>query len=185
MDFEGNPFDGNVALPKQMIAGKDTKTIISAITKVLKKQNIALQTPATRLLEGFGYVSNVPPLQGFSRLIDGTVILISGKENPAGDVIRTKKRIGKETVHFDAVGVAAVRLDKNGQVQALAAGGLKYFKSGKVIIELKEPIDLAFWKNENGDYEGIIQGYNREIPEQLLAITGNWTLLKSPAPLNE
>ena len=79
MDFEGNPFDGNVALPKQMIAGKDTKTIISAITKVLKKQNIALQTPATRLLEGFGYVSNVPPLQGFSRLIDGTVILISGK----------------------------------------------------------------------------------------------------------
>ena len=100
-------------------------------------------------------------------------------------MIRTKKRIGKETVHFDAVGVAAVRLDKNGQVQALASGGLKYFKSGKVIIELKEPIDLAFWKNENGDYEGIIQGYNREIPEQLLAITGNWTLLKSPAPLNE
>lgn len=182
MDFEGNAFDGNTALPEQMIVGKDIKTITLAVSQELRKQNIDFQTPATRLSEGFGYISNTPPTQGYARLIDGTLIQVSGKDNPAGDVIHSKKKIGKYTVIFDAVGIAAVRLDKDGQVQALAAGGLKYFKTKDFIIDLEERIDLALWRNDNGEIEGIIQGYEGEIPEQLLGITGNWTFLRVPLP---
>lgn len=180
MDFDGNTFDGNSALPKQMIVGKDIQTIVSAVSKELRKQKIDLQTPATRLSEGFGYISNTPPTQGYARLIDGTLIQVSGKDNPAGDPIHTTKKIGKYTVLFDAVGVAAVRLDKEGQVEALAASGLKHFKTKDFIIDLEERIDLAFWKNDNGEIEGIIQGYEREIPEELLKITSKWTFLTVP-----
>ncbi len=185
MDFDGNSFDGNTVLSKQMVTGKSLDVICSSINAQLKKQNIDLQTPATRLIEGFGHVSNAPPVQGSARLIDGTLIQVSGKDNPAGDVIRSGKRVGKHTVNFDAIGVAAVRLDKNGEVEALAAGGLKYFKTGDFIIDLEERIDLAFRKNDRGEIEGIIQGHDREIPEPLLAITKNWTLLKVPVAYHE
>lgn len=180
MDFDGNTFDGNSALPKQMIVGKDIQTVVSMVSKELRKQKIDLQTPATRLSEGFGYISNIPPTQGYTRLIDGTLIQVSGKDNPAGDPIRSTKKIGKYTVMFDAVGVAAVRLDKEGQVEALAAGGLKQFKTKDFIIDLEERIDLALWKNDNGEIEGIIQGYEHDIPEQLLKITSKWTFLTVP-----
>lgn len=178
MNFDGKPFDGNTALPKQMIIGKDVKTIVSAISKELKKQNIDFQTPATRFSEGFGYISNTPPTQGYARLIDGTFLQVSGKENPAGDAIYSKRKLGKHTIIFDAIGIAAVKIDKEGQVQALAAGGLKYFKTKDFVIDLEKRIDLALWKNDNGEIEGTIQGYEGKIPEQLLAITPKWTLLK-------
>lgn len=168
-----------------MVVGKSADTLCPAIKKQLRKQKIDLQTPATRTIMEFGHISNAPPVQGIARLIDGMLIQVAKKDNPAGGVIRSSKRIGKHTVTFDAVGIAAIRLDKNGQVETLAAGGLKYFKTGDFVIDLKQRIDLAFWKNEKGEIEGIIQGSECEIPEQLLAITNNWRLLKNPVPLEE
>lgn len=185
MDFDGNCFDGNTALPKQMIVGKSTEMICSAIKKQLREQKINLQTPATRTIMEFGHISNAPPVQGIARLIDGTLIQVAKKDNPAGEVIRSSKKIGKHTVTFDAVGIAAIRLDKNGRVETLAAGGLKYFKTGDFIIDLKQRIDLALWKNEKGEIEGIIQGNEFEIPEQLLDITNNWKVLRIPVPLDK
>lgn len=182
MDFEGNTFDGNNALPKQMIVATNVEEVVSAVSRELKKQKIDIQTPATRLSEEFGYISQTPPTKGYARLIDGTLIQVSGENNPAGDPIRSTKKIGKCSVLFDAVGVAAVRLDKEGQVEALAAGGLKQIKTKDFIIDLEERIDLALWKNDHGEIEGVIQGYDGEIPEPLLKITDKWTFLTLPVP---
>lgn len=181
-DFNGNTFDGVTALPREMTTAKDIKSVISEVSKVLKKRKIELQTPATRILEGFGHVSSAPGSDGFCRLIDGTLIQVAGTNDAAGDIVDSKIKIGKYDVAFNAVGVAAVRLDKNGQVQALAAGGLKLFKTRGVDIQLNERIDLAFWKNDRGEIEGVIQGREGEIPQSLLSITKDWIYLRRPAP---
>jgi len=94
-------------------------------------------------------------------------------------------KIGKYEVTFNAVGVAAVKLDEKGQVQSVAAGGLKYFKAGEVSISLDERVDLSFWRTENGAFKGVIQGLEGEIPRQLLAITDDWTRIDAPKPLPE
>ena len=65
----------------------------------------------------------------------------------------------------------------------MAAGGLKFFKSGKFVIQLDQRIDLALWKNDEGKFEGVIQGYEGEIPQQLLSITKDWVRLRKPLPL--
>lgn len=184
MDFTGKTFDGNAALPKTMIVA-DNKSIMSEVLKILKKQKIEIQTPASRILKGFGHVSNAPPTKGFCRLIDGTLIQVAGTNDIAGDIIESKMKIGKYEVAFNAVGVAAVRLDDKGRVQALAAGGLKSFKTKDLVIQLNERVDLAFWTNETGELKGVIQGLKGEIPPQLLAITKDWLLLTVPVSLPE
>jgi len=185
MDFKGNPFDGNKALPKTMAVSDNIESILSEVFKVLKKQKINLQTPASRRLEGFGHVSMAPPANGFCRLIDGTFIRLAGTNDAAGDTIKSGMKVCKFDVAFDAIGVAAVRLDKNGNVEALAAGGLKLFESGNFVIQLDERIDLALWKNDNEEFEGVIQGLEGEIPRQLKDITKNWINIDLPVPIKE
>lgn len=183
-DFNGNTLDGNAALPKAMVAG-DIKSVMLDVSKIMKKRKIDFQTPASRILEGFGHVSKAPPTKGFCRLIDGTLIQVAGTNDAAGDIIDSKMKVGKYDVIFNAIGVAGVRLDEKGNVQALAAGGLKYFKTGDFVIQLDERVDLALWKNDNGEFEGVIQGLKGEIPSQLLNITKGWIHLTVPAPLGE
>ena len=185
MDFNGRSFDGNAAFPAAMIERESADALPSEILLHLKKRGIDLQSPATRLIEGFGHVSNAPSTRGFARLIDGTLIQVSAKDNPSGDVIQSTMQIGEYLIDFDAVGMAAARLDEAGEVEALAAGGLKYFKAGDFIINLDERIDLALWKNDKGEIEGAIQGYKNEIPEQLLEITRQWVLLETPTAYNK
>ncbi|MDD2437233.1 MAG: hypothetical protein PHF73_08365, partial [Massilibacteroides sp.] len=185
MDFNGNPINGNKRFHKQMLATKDINTTVAEIYKVLKQKEISIQTPATRLLKGFGYVSNMPPTSGFCRLIDGTYIQASGVKDLSGDTIRSNIKINNHKVEFDALGVVAVRLNEKGEVDALSAGGLKLFKSKKLKILLEERIDLALWRNKDGSFEGIIQGYEGEIPQSLLTITNKWTRLQLPSPVEE
>ena len=75
-----------------------------------------------------------------------------------------------------------VRLDEDGNVMAIAAGGLKYFKAGDFEIDLNERIDLALWKTDGGKFQGVIQGHEGEIPRQLLTITKDWIHLSVPVP---
>ncbi|MDD4191256.1 MAG: hypothetical protein PHI28_07995 [Mangrovibacterium sp.] len=184
-DFDGNTFDGAAALPREMTAVKDIKAMIPEVLKVLKKQKIELQTPATRILKGFGHVSSAPPTQGFCRLTDGTLIQAAGTHQVSGDPINSRVKAGKYDVAFTAVGIAAVRFDEEGQVQALAAGGLTSFKTQKTEIHLEEPVDLAFWQDERGAIKGVIQGLEGEIPQPLLSLTKDWLRLKAPVPLSE
>ena len=183
-DFNGNTFDGNAALPKEMVAS-NIESVMLEVSKILKKRKIDLQTPASRILEGFGHVSQAPPTKGFCRLIDGTLIQIAGTNDAAGDIIDSKMKVGKYDVTFNAVGVAAVKLDEKGNVQALAAGGLKSFKTQDFVIQLNEPVDLALWRTDDGRFKGVIQGLKGEVPSQLLAITKDWLRLTLPVPLPE
>ncbi|NCB07094.1 MAG: hypothetical protein EOM73_02900, partial [Bacteroidia bacterium] len=43
--------------------------------------------------------------------------------------------------------------------------------------------EMSIEKNENGEWEGVIQGGEKEIPPQLLDITKNWSFLGMPVPL--
>ena len=183
-NFNGELFAGNDSLPHEMADAKDIKTVVPQIFKIIKKLK-KLQTPAIHILENSGHVSKVSFTQEYCRLTDGTIIQASGTKNASGDLIDSKKKIGKFNVTFNAFGVAAVKLDENGQVQTLAAGGLKYFKAGKFVIQLDQRIDLALWKNKNGEFEGVIQGYEGEIPKSLLSVTKKWELIKNPVPLPE
>ena len=184
-DFSGNNFDGNAALPEKMLAFDKAESIVPEILKTLKKQKFILQTPASRILNDFGYTSVAPPTQGFCRLIDGMVIQVAGTQNAAGDLIDSTIEVGRHRVSFKAVGLAAVRLDSEGNVEAIAAGGLTFFKSGDFVLKLDEETDLALWKNEDGQFEGVIQGVTAEVPPQLFAITKNWGLLKIPQEYGE
>ena len=62
-----------------------------------------------------------------------------------------------DQVAFDAIGVAAVRLDAHGKPLAMAAGGLKSFSCGDLKIELDARVDLAMWRDARGQWQGVIQ----------------------------
>lgn len=179
-NFFGEDFNGNAALPSSMAFSSSIKSVLDEIPIVLDRLGIPKTTPATRVLEGFGHASLTPPPTGYSYLMDGTLIQVAGTNDAAGDPIRTTKKIGKYTVTFDAIGIAAVRLDKKGKLQALAASGLKSFQTNKLQIDLDERIDLALWIDENGELKGVIQGLKGEIPSQLQAITKNWERINLP-----
>ncbi len=184
-DFDGKPFKGNKALPETMMAEDDIAFILQGIHRVLHKNSIAAQTPATGTLKYSTHIFSAPPTTGFCRLIDGTVIQVAGTKNVKGDPIQSDMLIQNHMVSFDAIGVAAVRLDEEGQVQALVAGGLKSFKAGDLEILLDERADLALWINQSGEFEGVIQGWKGDIPPQLMGITGNWTRLGVPVPYSD
>lgn len=115
------------------------------------------------------------------RLIDGTVILASGEHDVLGDPIQKTLKVRGRDATFDAVGIAAVRMDQNGRVEAMAAGGLKSFKAGDMSIELAQRADVAVWRDANGAWQGRLQGHDGPVPEVLLTITKNWTRLRVPA----
>lgn len=182
-DFEANDFNGNNALP-EMIVPSGEKQFLTNVKDVLKKQEIEPQTtPAIKKGESSGHPFISPQTTGFCHLVDGTFIYIAGTNNKGGDPVIIRKYINRQTVDIDAIGMAAVRLDQNGKLDALAAGGLKLFEVGDFKIDLKERSDMALWKNEKGEWEGILQGWKDEIPETLLEITKNWKRLGLPEPI--
>lgn len=188
-DFNGNPFDGNPLLPASMMAATGVEDAFTQICRTLEEKNIPRQTPATGILDNtyfqlrdFEHVSYAPPTTGFCRMIDGTVIHIAGTDNLSGDTIETRFRVNNHEVSVDAVGVAAVRLDDNGNLEALAAGGLKAFTTANLDIRLNDRVDMVVWKNADGQYQGVVQGWDGEIPDALLQITPNWSRLNIPDP---
>jgi hypothetical protein len=172
-DFDGNPVDVQTVLPAAMqeLAGDNVASIVSH----LKAAGIERQT------QGNGHQR----LSGHCRLLDGTVILASGEKDVLGDPIQKTLNVDGHEVAFDAVGVAAVRLDKDGKLEALAAGGLKRFAVGKTKIELPQRIDVALWKDTKGVWQGVLQDYEGEVPKDLAALCKHWTRLKVPEPLKE
>jgi hypothetical protein len=125
----------------------------------------------------------MPKPSGQCRLLDRTVILASGEKDVMGDPIQTTITVDGHDVTFDAVGVAAVRLDPRGQVAAMAAGGLKASACGDLHIQLPDPADIALWRDAQGQWQGVLQGHTGPIPDALTRITKNWTRLRLPAPL--
>ena len=184
-DFDANDYDGKSALP-EMIVPEGKEQFVGKVKDVLKQQNIKLQTPAVKdTQKAFGHPFVIPATSGFCRLIDGTIIQISGAKRVGGDPIHFRKKIEGRVITVDAIGLAAIRLAEDGQVEAIAAGGLSSFKAGKFKIDLAEPVDLALWKNDREEWEGVLQGWKKEIPAGLLKITPNWKRIGLPTPLSE
>jgi hypothetical protein len=71
-------------------------------------------------------------------------------------------------------------LDSNGNLQALAASGLKYFSAGKLEIKLDDRTDLALWIDQKGQWKGVIQRLEGNVPAELRKITENWSGLSLP-----
>ena len=89
-------------------------------------------------------------------------------------------------VTFDAVGVAATRLDKvAGKLEALAAGGLLLFCGGGLTLKLLEPVDVARCHDAKRHWHIILIGHDGPLPEALARITWNWTRLRVLAPLGQ
>jgi hypothetical protein len=188
-DFEGNVIDRTGLFPETMVEAAGVADAFNAICAVLEQKQVLKQSPATGVLDNryfklrdFNHSSCVPPTTGFCRLIDGTVIYAAGTDQASGDTIRVNFRAGNYPVSVDAVGIAATRLDEKGNLQALAAGGLKSFKTTHFEMELKQRVDLALWIDKNDEWQGVIQGWNGAVPPELEAITKNWIRLDVPEP---
>ena len=144
----------------------------------LKAEGVSPQTTCS--LERRSHTTiMVPKPSGQCRLIDGTIILVSGEKGVMGDPIKKTITVRGRDVSFDAVGVAAVRLDAGGKVEAMAAGALKSLKTDSLTIDLPERMDLALFK-ERGKWRGIVQGYEGDLPAVLTELTGCWTRLRMP-----
>ncbi len=179
-DFEGKAFAATSILPAQMEA-LEAEAAVRAALDVLRARGIAPQTPGTpRQLIFPGSV--MPKASGACRLLDGTVILASGEHDVMGDPIRQTVRVQGEDVAFDAVGIAAVRLDRRGRVEAMAAGGLQRLVSRSLALDLPERADLALWRDARGQWRGVLHGGAWAIPTELTRLTTNWVRLRVPEP---
>ena len=160
-------------------------TLLPAVCLSLSKQNVSPQVPATFEQKGYDHLSYSPPTEGFCRLIDGTIIWAAGTQNVGGDPFQRTIEIGENTVFFNAVGIAAVRLGPRGEILALAAGGLRDFVSEQLEIHLEDNIDVALWREESGKFRGVIQGHRGFLPATLSTITDDWMSLSLPQPLSD
>jgi hypothetical protein len=187
-NFHAEPFAGDAALPRQMKAAKDVKTCADAVTAELCRRGIEPQTRASVTLPKWnklGRTSAALPPSGISHLIDGTVIIASGENDVFGDLIQKTIKVQGHDVAFDAVGIAAVRLGKDGRLEAMAAGGLKSFRGGGLSIELPDRADVALWRDQHGQMHGVLQDWKGPVPVALLAITHDWLRLAVPVPLTD
>ncbi|MBN2317326.1 MAG: hypothetical protein JXM79_25610, partial [Sedimentisphaerales bacterium] len=181
-DFNAQSFDGKAALPAAMKKMPDVATCGDQIVAKLRELGVKSHSPATWTTQWNRQLATAAPDQrGHLRLLDGTQIMLSGKEHVEGDPIRAEFDIGGHKVFMDAVGVAAVRLDSNGDLEAFAAGGLKRLSAPGLTIELLERADIAYW-HENGRPRGVYQGRQKNIPASLKMFCKNWRYLFVPFP---
>ena len=185
-DFNAQPFDGNATLPRRMKVATDIEACTDAVIAELRNLRVEPQTRATVTLPKWddrGRTSAALPSSGKCRLVDGTLILASGEKDVLGDPIQTTIRMHGSDVVFDAVGIAAVRLGKDGKLDAMAAGGLKVFRGGGTSIELSQRADVAVWRGDHGRMHGVLQDWVGPVPDSLSAITDDWLRLDVPTPL--
>jgi hypothetical protein len=178
VNYDGQPFDG-IATMGNAVKKTDTLSAVTSVIAALQAKNILPQTKGdVHTVAGFPS-SVMPKASGQLRLIDGTLIVVSGEHNLMGDSINQSVQADGHAIYFDAIGVAAVRLNKKGEVEALAGGGLKSFKSESLSFDLPERTDVVLYK-ENEKWRGIVQGYEGPLPQALTEITKNWVRLKWP-----
>jgi hypothetical protein len=143
---------------------------------------VALQTPAAGSL-GWDRTSAAPRAAGRCRLIDGTEIQLAGEQAVAGDPLVASWEVKGHRVEFDAFGVAAVRLADDGRLEGMVAGGLKSFRAGAQEVKLDRRVDVALWRDAQGNYRGVVQDWDGPLPAALTALTPNWLRLAVPSPL--
>ncbi|MCO5241101.1 MAG: hypothetical protein M9904_13705 [Chitinophagaceae bacterium] len=183
IDFDAQPFDGNGVMGVP-VRNADTLSVVPLVMEVLKSRSIPVQTEGEEhTVSGFP-ASVMPKAEGQLKLIDGTRIFISGEHNLSGDAIVQKVNIDGYQADIDAIGVAGIRMNRKGEVEALTCGGLKTFQGGGLNIQLENRADIALIKR-SGKWKGIIHSNRTEIPPSLLAITRDWTVVRIPLIYND
>ena len=173
MDFDGQALDVATLLPETMSV-LDAAGCAREMIAQLKRSAVKPQTTCTMRAAGGFPTSMTPHRYGPCRLLDGTVILASGENDVMGDPIQKTFKIDGHDVTFDAIGVAAVRLDEDGKVEAMAAGGLKLFAASDLRLELSRRIDLALWQDSKSQWHGVLHGWDGPLPAALTRITRDW-----------
>lgn len=179
-DFEARPVVPR--LPKQLKSAREATDCAAQVLAYLCERGVAPQTPTTNTI-GWDVKTISPPRAGQCRLIDGTVIWLAGVERLAGDVIEVRQPVKGRTITAKAPGVLAVRLDRSGQFEALAAGGLSRFVGGGLNLVLDPPLDLALWRGADGQWQGVVQDCPGPVPTALLRITKSWQRRATPPRL--
>lgn len=180
-DFEGRAFDSAQALPQAMAVVEDPSAAAAQIIADLRDRLPGLQPAADRTIVFEHCRSAALPPKGLSRLLDGTHILVSGVSAAEGDPIQRTFVVDGHEVTADVVGLLALRFDDRGELQAMAAGGLKRLAISAFDLQLPDRIDLAFWRDDQGAH-GVIQGYPDPLPDALKALTTDWLRLTLPQP---
>lgn len=183
-DLDGQPFDGKAALPESMVLETDAVSCAEHVIERLRQLGIQPHSPAmgkTTTSAGFQQLGTAAPLRaGRIRLIDGTRIILAGEKELTGDPIQANLDIDGKKVHIEATGVAAVRLAKDGSLDALAAGGLRLLQGPELEIRLDQPVDVALWHDEKGNMHGAIQDWPGPIPTPLAGLCTQWLHLDIP-----
>jgi hypothetical protein len=137
-------------------------------------------TSPGRVARWLGGSYTAHPLQpaDLAMLTDGTCLLARGEHDPAGDPIDAAFVCGGRRVTARATGVFAIRLRGSGEIEALAASELRRLEVGAVKIELKQPTDVALWRNAKGEMEGMVQRA-AEVPAELRGLASRWSFLGS------
>ena len=182
-DDEGAPFDGLAALGNGFVRLGSGSEALAWLAGELERRGAPRQP---RLEEPYLLFNNdqigMPAPRGTAHLVDGTVVRLEATAvSDGGDPIDEVIPVAGVDLQVEAEGVFAARVDGDGQVVALAAGGLRRVLGGGLDVTLDEPVDVALWRDGEGCWRGVAQGLSdREIPAPLLAITGDWLRLGVP-----
>jgi hypothetical protein len=172
-DFAARPFDP--VLPRSVRVGTNIAACAEQVTAHLRRQGVLPQSPATDSI-GWDAQTAAPPRTGTCRLVDGTTVWLAGTEQVAGDPIALAVS-APAPFAAQAVGLLAVRFDKKGRLDALAASRLSRFRGGGVSLELDPPLDVALWHDAAGRIRGVVQDCVGPVPAPLLALCTNWLRL--------
>ena len=142
----------------------------------------AVRQPPVKGKTRAGYV--YPEPDGTLRLIDGTAIRIRADwDHPRGLPIAETLESNGAKFAVAAEGLCAIRAE-NGQLAALAAGGLTRVDGPGLALTLDQPEDVVLLKID-GEWHGIWQTphANKPIPAPLAALTPHWIRLLLPSHL--
>jgi hypothetical protein len=177
---ERRAFDAVVkgrALKTRIFGGDEDKAVADYL-----QQAGAVRQPSVK--GGTKAGSMYPEPDGTLRLIDGTAIRIRADwDHPCGLPIAETVESNGVKVELVAEGLAAVRA-ANGQVTALAAGGLTRVQGPGLSLALERPEDVVLLKID-GAWHGIWQtaDANGPVPAPLAALTTHWMRLILPSHL--
>jgi hypothetical protein len=179
-DFDATSFDALTLLRGAKLHHRaDNATCAAAARELLEAAGIERCTAWSVRQTGTSFDA-LPPMDGHSRLTDGTYVRIAGTKNAEGDPINETFACQGHSVAVDATGLVAIRFSANGKVAALAVGGMKSIRTDGLEIALPERIDFAFRTEADGRVCGVIQGWTGPVPDALRAITTDWQRLSIP-----
>lgn len=173
------------ALKGVMVTQLASATDAAPILAHLDKIGAVRQTPLADYGLDWNSGDKLPYPDGTVTLLDGTKARIRGSmPHMEGDRIGggdCPLVFGDKKVFFDAVGVFAARLDAKGELEAVAAGGLKSMSGSGLKLNLSGEDDVALVKKD-GKWRGFWQTtkVKAEVPSALKKLTDDWRVLRLP-----